>query len=49
MSEETHRPTLVVEFVAQFIPNRAALIVSANTANPPIAADIKSFAEGIIL
>ena len=47
MSEET--PTLAVELVVQFFPNRAALIVSANTANPPIAADIKSVAEGIIL
>ena len=40
-SEETHRPALAVELVVQFFPNRAALIVSANTANPPIAADIK--------
>jgi|KBSSwiStaDraftv2_1062776.scaffolds.fasta_scaffold212635_3 hypothetical protein len=45
-SEETHRPALAVELVVQFFPNRAALIVSANTANPPIGADIKSFGRG---
>ena len=45
-SEETHRPTLAVELVVQFFLNRGALNRLCEYRQP---ADIKSFAEGIIL